>query len=403
MTSQVEQTVQNVNQLLLAAGFVQLSMLGARTLPLLMLACFPTRQRFWSALGFCAVVALLGSWLVRTRPALLGQLGVVLAVLAYYLTATVGSYWLSRGLSLGTLRKDVLFCTLALVFVFAPAALLRRLGQIELLTVGWHVSLSIYSYCIEALRPSRRVPLSAFLFFVLVDPTVSFPDRARAASSSTWNVARRIGQGSALMMLGYALMEGWTWLLRLITAHEGDATRILVLSLAAVVAFFSMYWVKAGVAHVRIGLMQTLGRQTPECFDHPYLASSPLDFWRRWNRWVGDWVRRYLFAPLALYLARRAKTYNVSSAGAQGIAVLGAFAAMGVLHDWLIFANLGVPTFVYLRVFGFAAFGLLVWEAVATQLRGMQRIEGNRASIRWATKLGAAGYVSAMLAIAGRI
>ncbi len=402
MASDVEQAVQSVSQVLLATAYVQLNMLGARTLPLLLATCIPTRARFRVGLGFGAAVALLGGCLAYTQPSFIAQAGVALAMVAYCLVATVASFWLSRAFFPEALRKDVFFCVLALVFVFAPAPVLRGLGQIELLVIGWHVALSIYSYCVEAVRPSQRVSLRAFVFFVLVDPTVSFPDRARAARVSAWSVARRIGQGAALMTLGHALMEGWKRGLGLFP-HGNLPFTAVMLSAALVVAFFSMYWVRAGVAHVRIGLMQALGWQPPECFDRPYLASSPLDFWRRWNRWVGDWVRRYLFAPLALYLARRAKTYNAPPASAQAVALLGAFAGMGLLHDWLIFANQGVPTFVYLRVFVFAAFGLLVWEASARKLGSLLHVEHKPALVRWATKLGAAGYVSVMMAIAGRI
>ncbi|HUQ87100.1 MAG TPA: MBOAT family O-acyltransferase [Vicinamibacterales bacterium] len=33
-------------------------------------------------------------------------------------------------------------------------------------------------------------------------------------------------------------------------------------------------------------------------FDHPYLASGPVDFWRRWNISLSTWFRDYVYIPL---------------------------------------------------------------------------------------------------------
>jgi hypothetical protein len=33
-------------------------------------------------------------------------------------------------------------------------------------------------------------------------------------------------------------------------------------------------------------------------FDHPYLATGPVDFWRRWNISLSTWFRDYVYIPL---------------------------------------------------------------------------------------------------------
>jgi alginate O-acetyltransferase complex protein AlgI len=46
------------------------------------------------------------------------------------------------------------------------------------------------------------------------------------------------------------------------------------------------------------GSSRWLGFELTENFDHPYLASSPADFWRRWNISLSTWFRDYVYIPL---------------------------------------------------------------------------------------------------------
>ena len=46
------------------------------------------------------------------------------------------------------------------------------------------------------------------------------------------------------------------------------------------------------------GTSRWLGFELTENFDHPYLASSPADFWRRWNISLSSWFRDYVYIPL---------------------------------------------------------------------------------------------------------
>ena len=46
------------------------------------------------------------------------------------------------------------------------------------------------------------------------------------------------------------------------------------------------------------GTSRWLGFELTENFDHPYLARSPADFWRRWNMSLSTWFRDYVYIPL---------------------------------------------------------------------------------------------------------
>jgi len=41
-----------------------------------------------------------------------------------------------------------------------------------------------------------------------------------------------------------------------------------------------------------------LGFELAQNFNHPYLAISPSDFWRRWHISLSTWIRDYIFIPL---------------------------------------------------------------------------------------------------------
>lgn len=46
------------------------------------------------------------------------------------------------------------------------------------------------------------------------------------------------------------------------------------------------------------GTAKLLGFQLRENFNHPYLAHSPPDFWKRWHISLSEWIRDYIYIPL---------------------------------------------------------------------------------------------------------
>lgn len=46
------------------------------------------------------------------------------------------------------------------------------------------------------------------------------------------------------------------------------------------------------------GAARMLGIHLMENFNHPYLSSSPIDFWRRWHISLSTWFRDYVYIPL---------------------------------------------------------------------------------------------------------
>jgi D-alanyl-lipoteichoic acid acyltransferase DltB (MBOAT superfamily) len=54
----------------------------------------------------------------------------------------------------------------------------------------------------------------------------------------------------------------------------------------------------SGYTDIARGTAKLFGFNLIENFRHPYLASSPVDFWRRWHISLSTWLRDYVYIPL---------------------------------------------------------------------------------------------------------
>lgn len=66
------------------------------------------------------------------------------------------------------------------------------------------------------------------------------------------------------------------------------------------VFFYSLqiYFDFAGCTYMALGVGRILGFSLPDNFKQPYLATSVVDFWRRWHISLTSWLRDYLYIPL---------------------------------------------------------------------------------------------------------
>jgi alginate O-acetyltransferase complex protein AlgI len=72
---------------------------------------------------------------------------------------------------------------------------------------------------------------------------------------------------------------------------------------------FQIYFDFSGYSDMAIGLGRMFGFEFKENFDHPYIASSITDFWRRWHISLSTFFRDYVYIPLGGN--RRLQTRNM--------------------------------------------------------------------------------------------
>lgn len=58
-----------------------------------------------------------------------------------------------------------------------------------------------------------------------------------------------------------------------------------------------LYYDFSGYSDMAIGLGRMMGFSLPQNFNHPYMATSVAEFWRRWHATLGEWFRNYVYLP----------------------------------------------------------------------------------------------------------
>ncbi len=72
--------------------------------------------------------------------------------------------------------------------------------------------------------------------------------------------------------------------------------------IAATVFFaFQVYGDFSGYSDIAVGSARVLGYDLTVNFDRPFLAPSIAEFWRRWHISLSNWLRDYVYYPLALW------------------------------------------------------------------------------------------------------
>lgn len=77
---------------------------------------------------------------------------------------------------------------------------------------------------------------------------------------------------------------------------EGVSTQIAWIGLFAY--YFQVYFDFSGYSDMAIGLGRMFGFKINENFNHPYIASSIQDLWRRWHISLATWFKEYVYIPL---------------------------------------------------------------------------------------------------------
>lgn len=78
--------------------------------------------------------------------------------------------------------------------------------------------------------------------------------------------------------------------------------------LGAAAYMLQIFFDFSGYSDMAIGLGRMFGFEFKENFDHPYIASSIKEFWRRWHISLSSWFKEYLYIPLGGNRKGKART-----------------------------------------------------------------------------------------------
>jgi alginate O-acetyltransferase complex protein AlgI len=93
--------------------------------------------------------------------------------------------------------------------------------------------------------------------------------------------------------------------------------------------YFDFY----GYSLMATGLGLCFGFEFPDNFDKPYHAISVQSFWNRWHVSLGQWIRLYVFLPLATRW--RKKPFGISAAIFLTLVLIGLWHGPKVNYLWM--------------------------------------------------------------------
>ena len=242
---------------------------------------------------------------------------------------TFADYWAARGMEAWPERRRLmlglsLVVNLGLLgffkyfgfFVDNVHGVLRVVGldlPLPVLSIVLPVGISFYtfqelSYTIEVYRGTLRARrhFIDFAAFVSLYPQLVAGPIERAAHilpqveqprTFSWTAAR-----TALLLIV------WGYFKKLVIADNVGiiANKVFALQApgftvlwAGVFAFaIQIYADFSAYSDIARGVAKWLGFDLMRNFNHPYMATGPVDFWRRWHISLSSWFRDYVYLPL---------------------------------------------------------------------------------------------------------
>lgn len=342
-----------------------LSLWGA---PVLWSLVLVPRMRRSVMLAIALVYAGSAAWAVHVDPELSSQLLLFMAALVYFtvLGAALHTY---RATFRSQLTRPALLLVMMLLFLLFPSLFWPQALGAAFLPFAWETALAAYSYTVESdATPSTR---SDCLFFLLVDPTLVYLPGERATPSvgpmHKMRAVSRVGCG--LLLSGPA---------SLLFADRSKVSAALFEELPPYLAplaqgallFTAFYLAHSALASIRIGVVRLLGYDVPERYRYPFLATSPMDFWARWNTYVGAWFKYYVFFPVCTPIRRTRLRKH-----APQLAMLITMLSVGALHDAYVYADSLRVSLAFTRAFAVGGLLMIAWQGTGSLLRRTSRTE----------------------------
>ncbi len=219
---------------------------------------------------------------------------------------------------------------------------LTVLGISYIALMGCGYSIDVYRGTIEAEKNFFRV-LAFLAFFPSINqgPINRYKDLMEQFQTPHRFSYEALTSGIQRMIWGFfkvlVLGERFGVMKATLTSDWGKSTYTgWYVVLSVVLSSLNLFMNFAGAMDIVIGAAEILGIKLPENFDHPYLAKTMPEFWRKWHITLGAWLRDYVMYCFTmsgpakkLNKALKEKTNRKTAAAIVSI--------LGVILVWLIF------------------------------------------------------------------
>lgn len=282
----------------------------------------------------CSLAALLRRPALRSAAVLVVCVGFWLYVdaraLPLYLAMAAVSYAAPlavRRVTQSSMRKAAFVCLIALLLApliwyrYVSPAMAEGASAAALMWVPLGISYTTFrllAYMVDNARyPGAPVsPLRHALY------TLFFPFASSGPIERWSTFAEQDGAAPRAYELGLGLHRIITGLFKKVVLSDAVLFRVINWAsggdgpyglLPAWVLFIAypqrLYLDFSGYTDIAIGTARLCGYRLTENFDRPFLATSPIDFWRRWHITLSQWIQAYLFMPVAKHWRSRLGKY----------------------------------------------------------------------------------------------
>jgi len=221
-----------------------------------------------------------------------------------------------------------------------------------------YISFRVVSVYIEAKPSDKPVNIIKYLNFLLFTPTLLIGpiDRFNRFSNdldngfSNINI-KNISIAINFIVLGVAYKYIVAELISVywLNIYSSESTNIIDMAANMYGYYFYLFFDFAGYSSMAIGVGKFMGIDVPINFDKPFLAQNPQDFWRRFHKTLGDWLRDYFFMPFYKFFTKQKKLKKFPLFR-QNISLFSTFLLMGAWNGFtknfiisgLIFASYSV-------------------------------------------------------------
>jgi len=119
-----------------------------------------------------------------------------------------------------------------------------------------------------------------------------------------------VTNGIRLMLWGFfkklVIADSWSGIVNAVYDHNLN-WKGPMLVFATLLFAFQIYMDFSGYIDIARGAAKVLGFNLSRNFNNPYLSISIKDFWTRWHITLSQWLRDYIFLPIAYFLSAKMK------------------------------------------------------------------------------------------------
>lgn len=155
----------------------------------------------------------------------------------------------------------------------------------------------------------------------------SYTNLTRGIQRMIWGFFKKLVIAERFVIVAAHLSDGW-----------GNSNYSGFWALLGVFCYsFRVYMDFSGYMDIALGAAEILGIRLPENFNHPYLAKTISEFWRRWHITLGAWLRDYvMYSFMMSGLAKSFTKKSKKKIGRKAATMI--VTCVGTLLVWLVYA-----------------------------------------------------------------